>query len=155
MIAQPVEERPPRSNICSLMAQGEVNPLRPLTTLIDPSSLATEKGQSSSPRKKSTYFGARALRDAHMVEFFFADFVTQVPNFQTCEANFSNTRINMDTILSLKNAQVPRLQFCQKILKNDFMVFCKEVLKNSVFDCFSTLIPFISELRLNTVSMVS
>ena len=59
-------------------------------------------------------FEARALRDAHMVTFFFfADFVT-CAIFQICEANFSKPKTNANTMFSLIVAQDPRLHFRRK-----------------------------------------
>ena len=81
-----------------------------------------------------------------------------LPTFQTCEANFSKPRIDMGTMFSLKIAQDPRLYFRRKhfLKKFDFMVFLQRSLeKKGIFECFSYLIPYISELRLNTRSIVS
>ena len=66
-------------------------------------------------------FGARALRDAHMVTFFFRRF-RDVPIFQTCEANFSKSRTVTVTIISLKVAQDPRLHgfFSKEVLKKRY-----------------------------------
>ena len=89
---------------------------------------------------------------------FFSQISRHVPAFQICEANFSKAIPNKDTKFSLQIAQDPRLQFRRKRFwkKIGFMgFFQKNFWKNAFFDCFSSLIPYISELRANTVSMVS
>ena len=61
-------------------------------------------------------------------------------------------------MFSLKNAQDPRLHFRRKKFFKKTRLhgfFSKEVLKNAFFDNFSSLISYISELRPNTMSMVS
>ena len=109
--------------------------------------------------KIAVLFGTRALRDAHMVTFFFSQISWHVPIFQTCEANFSKPRTDMDTMFSLKVAQDPRLHFRRKKFSKEkfgFMgFFQKKFWKNAIFDNFSSLISYISKLRPNTMSMVS
>ena len=76
--------------------------------------------------------------------------------FQTCEASFSKSRTDTNIMFSLKVAQDPRLPFHRKKFskKFGFMVFfSKKFLKNAISDNF--LISYISELKPNTMSMVS
>ena len=88
---------------------------------------------------------ARAeARHAVAPMFFFADFSKSIPD--------------TDIMFSLKVAQDPRLHFRRKKFFKKFRLhgfFSKEVLKNAFFDNFSSLISYISELRPNTMSMVS
>ena len=113
----------------------------------------------------SVVFGARALRGAHMVTFlghelcempiwwrFFSQISWPVPIFQTCEANFSKSRTDTDTMFSLKVAQD------SKSFRNKFGFmgfFQKKFWKNAIFDNFSSFISYISTLRPNTMFLVS
>ena len=102
-------------------------------------------------------FGARALRDAHMVTFF-SQISWHVPTFQTCAANFSKPITDTNTMFPLKIAQVPGLHFRWKKIRKKigFLVFFeKKFWKNAIFDCFLCLIPYFSEPGQNTGSMVS
>ena len=104
-----------------------------------------------------TLFGARALRDAHMLTFFL-QILWHVPNFQTCEANFSNPEQIQTPCFRWKLRRIlgyifAEKKFSKKVRLHGF--FQKKFWKNAIFDNFSSLISYISELRPNTMSMVS
>ena len=89
---------------------------------------------------------------------FFSQISWHVPTFQTCAAKFSKPITDTDTMFPLKVAQVPGLHFRWKknSKKNRLHVFFKKKFwKNAFFYCFLCLIPYFSELRPNTMSMVS
>ena len=76
--------------------------------------------------------------------------------FPTSEANLSKPRIDTDTMFLLKIARAPRLHLHEKIKKLVVLDCLQEIfLKKTICECFSSLIPYISELRPNTESMVS
>ena len=90
--------------------------------------------------------------------YFFSQISWHVPIFQTCEANFSKSRTDTDTMFSLKVAQDPRPHFCREKFSKKTRFhgfFQKKFWKNANFDNFSSLMSYISELRPNTMSMVS
>ena len=75
----------------------------------------------------------------------------------TCEGILSKPRIDTDTMFLLKIAQAPRLHLHKKkIIKLAVLVCLQEIfLIKTICECFSSLTPYISELRPNTESMVS
>ena len=89
---------------------------------------------------------------------FFSQISWHVPYFQTCEANFSKPITDTDTMFRLKVAQDPGLHFRRKNFSKKSRLhgfFKKKFWKNANFDCFSCLIPYFSQPRPNTESMVS
>ena len=102
-------------------------------------------------------FGARALRDAHMVTFFFADFVT-CANFSNLSGKFPKPRTDTDTMFSLKVAQDPRLHFRRQKIEENLAswVFFRRIFEKTLFlAVFFCLIPYFSEPRPDTEFMVS
>ena len=67
---------------------------------------------------------------------FFSQISWHVPIFQSCEANFSNSRTDTDIMFSLKVAQDPRLHFRRKKLFKKIRLhgfFSQEDLKKTLF----------------------
>ena len=116
-------------------------------------------------------FGARVLRDAHMVtflghelcempiwwRFFFAEFVT-CANFSNLWDKYFKTQNRYGHRVFAKSCADPRLHFWRESFRKKFGFmgfFQKNFWKNAISDYFSSLIHFISELRPNTGSMIS
>ena len=84
-----------------------------------------------------SFFGLRALRDNHMIEFF-CRFRVMCLRFKLVRQISQNPDGYHDfATFSPKNSKKIRLHgFFKRIFE-----------KNAVFQCFSSLIPYISELR--------